>query len=945
MSLFSKITGRVGDILDEVSIPPDANRAFDEAISLMDKGDTGRAVSILNGIAERYPQVQRTFTLIARAQQADHHWLAAWEAYDRALALKESAELHLRAGECLEKMGRLKDAEKHFRKGSTCKDYTNLEYELSFALGRVYAGLGRDDKAERELKRAHRQRPDSWEVGSALVRVVGRRDPKAGLELWNRLESVANSGEKAVLHGWLLESLGDSTKALEAFKNALEHTESVEALIGVGRIELGLGNAAKALEYLQRAEPETKEMRVSWLRLKGQTAIELGDDSLAADSFGKALEIAPDDAASLIGLGQVDMRRDAFDIAGGHFQRALSDREFRPLALVWMGIWHARKDDLGTARHFLEEAYRESSDDAVRSQALTEMGMLSKVQGDFAEATVLFQEAMTLDPRRRESLKSERESCFESLRYDWKSPMRPDDPLGLAHLIEEMSAWLSSDTRLGRFSPRVQALARQLDSPLSLAIVGEFNAGKSTLLNALLGEDLLPMGVLPTTAHLGIVRFGPRRAARVFFAGEDGESSKAREVDFDEASRLMRENAEEIGHIEFVFPHPSLRAVEYWDTPGFNAIEERHEAVAQRALDQAEAILWVMDANQVLSQTEFELIDRIKDGNERIVVVINKVDRLSKPGDITELVDYVEEHVGAEIAGVFPLSAIQARAGESSEFASFKTFLDQKIVDRAGRIKVLEVGKHVQEVFDEIRVFANERLETIASAQAVIDESNAWLTKAHAALRPELEKEERGLQDRVDFMVSVFEKEVGETLRPSGQLITRLSLAEEDAEFLASLMVERIGSVVSPSESRAIELFGDLETALAQRLESVFRGLELQESRVLQRRADGYFDESRQARQLLEERLGGRIRAEALGRTLAGKDVLMSLEDQDRSHWRARLRGLIPDAPLIFRAQTDTWGLVWLERTRHFLARLRGELELMEQETRFALNVPEELPD
>ena len=54
-----------------------------------------------------------------------------------------------------------------------------------------------------------------------------------------------------------------------------------------------------------------------------------------------------------------------------------------------------------------------------------------------------------------------------------------------------------------------------LDAPLSIAIVGEFNAGKSTLINALMGEDIVPMGVLPTTAHTGIIQYGPRQTARV----------------------------------------------------------------------------------------------------------------------------------------------------------------------------------------------------------------------------------------------------------------------------------------------------------------------------------------------------------------------------------------------------------------------------------------------
>ena len=235
---------------------------------------------------------------------------------------------------------------------------------------------------------------------------------------------------------------------------------------------------------------------------------------------------------------------------------------------------------------------------------------------------------------------------------------------------------------------------RALNTPLSVAIVGEFNAGKSTLINALIGEEIVPMGILPTTAHTGILRYGPRQVARVVWRGDED----AVEVDFAEAKRLMKDNASEIDHLQYWIPHPELRAVHYWDTPGFNALEERHEEVARRALEEAEAILWVLDANQVLSQTEFELIEGIPSGSERLIVVINKIDRLGEPEEraeaVEQLMEYVLEHAGEHIAGCYPISALQAlREEETSHgFEAFTHHLNAKIIARAGRIKTIEGG-------------------------------------------------------------------------------------------------------------------------------------------------------------------------------------------------------------------------------------------------------------
>ena len=84
-----------------------------------------------------------------------------------------------------------------------------------------------------------------------------------------------------------------------------------------------------------------------------------------------------------------------------------------------------------------------------------------------------------------------------------------------------------------------QRLVDALDAPLDVAIVGEFNAGKSTLVNGLIGESVVPTGVLPTTAHINVMRFGPRRTAQLHF--KDG---RVEEVAFPDVRKRLKRSGD-----------------------------------------------------------------------------------------------------------------------------------------------------------------------------------------------------------------------------------------------------------------------------------------------------------------------------------------------------------------------------------------------------------------
>lgn len=232
---------------------------------------------------------------------------------------------------------------------------------------------------------------------------------------------------------------------------------------------------------------------------------------------------------------------------------------------------------------------------------------------------------------------------------------------------------------------------------ITLVVLGEFNHGKSTVVNALLGEDVLPVGITPTTAVITHLVHGEEDQVRVkpTLGGEPFE------IEYDEMEDAIKdvEESDDDGETEWVeiahdndFLANSLTLV---DTPGVNDISRQKVEITYGYLPRADVIVYVLDATQVLKKSEVVFIrDRLLKANrDRIVFVLNKVDALGD-GDAEEVELYARERLEGLIGPVelFAFSgrdALEAmKAGEEppEEFTAFREYLIQFLDDQRGYI-------------------------------------------------------------------------------------------------------------------------------------------------------------------------------------------------------------------------------------------------------------------
>jgi len=202
-------------------------------------------------------------------------------------------------------------------------------------------------------------------------------------------------------------------------------------------------------------------------------------------------------------------------------------------------------------------------------------------------------------------------------------------------LLEDLRVLL---VRLGAPDSELALLKRslhQLDELFLLVVVGEFNAGKTAFLNALLGERLLTEGVLPTTSQIQLLRYGERRAEEL--TGDD----------------IL------VVHL----PVEWLREVNLVDTPGTNAIIQRHQEITEHFIPRSDLVLFVTSADRPFSESERLLLARIREWGKKIVMVVNKIDLIDQPDDRQQILAFVRDnsrHLLGVAPEVFPVSARQA---------------------------------------------------------------------------------------------------------------------------------------------------------------------------------------------------------------------------------------------------------------------------------------------
>jgi small GTP-binding protein len=286
---------------------------------------------------------------------------------------------------------------------------------------------------------------------------------------------------------------------------------------------------------------------------------------------------------------------------------------------------------------------------------------------------------------------------------------------------------------------RVDELLATLEDLFTIVIVGEFNAGKSSLINALFGAKLRVEGPIPVDDVISILRYAEQASQR----------------------KLSDYVAEHFYPVEF------LRNITLVDTPGTNSIVQRHQEITEDYIPRADLVLFVTSIDRPLSESERKFLEYIREWGKKVVFVLNKIDTKSDE-EVAQVVEYLKTNVRSIFgfdAVIYPVAgklALDSKLGSApprewtrSRFEALEDYIFQVLSEKERiRIKLSAPLDTILGLAKRQFRMIESRREVLAADKARIESIEAQLDKARA----DLEGNFRQFVVRIDNLMMDMER-------------------------------------------------------------------------------------------------------------------------------------------------------------------------------------------
>ncbi|OCL87639.1 Bacterial dynamin-like protein [Aliarcobacter thereius] len=347
---------------------------------------------------------------------------------------------------------------------------------------------------------------------------------------------------------------------------------------------------------------------------------------------------------------------------------------------------------------------------------------------------------------------------------------------------------------------------RRARYPMEVAITGQFSAGKSTFLNAILSRNILPTGITPVTSKVNFINYGDEYKLKITY--HSGATEYAPIESIADFTDQRQDDMKNIKYLTLYAPMPILKEISFVDTPGLNSQSQSDTDVTRRVLKDVGGIIWLTLIDNAGKLSEAQVLEEYMEHfKNKSLCVLNQKDKLS-PEQVITTTKYVEDKFNKYFAKVVPISAIKALEGRAKE--------KEVLIEDENRDFINLLKNELKSLEDENRFenLLNEHKKTIEKIKNKDTVKNTELL------------EESNIQEVIDFIENV--------IRPQASEAKEFAIKKDLRSFCDILIKEyetilkvydALVVVLNELEDKVLKAFDEILSKYSKELFTIYNSL------------------------------------------------------------------------------------------------------------------------